>query len=49
MKFRNARVADIEEMKQLYVETIESVCKRDYDELQRSTWSAGIHNAVMAL
>ncbi|GAA3764938.1 GNAT family N-acetyltransferase [Flavobacterium ginsengiterrae] len=44
MIFRNATFSDLEEMQKLYVETIQSVCKNDYNEEQRKVWSSGINN-----
>lgn len=44
MIFRNAKFSDLEEMQKLYVETIQSVCKNDYNEEQRKVWSSGINN-----
>lgn len=34
MTFRNATIHDLEEMQQLYVDTIQSVCRQDYNQEQ---------------
>lgn len=44
MTFRNATISDLNEMQQLYIETIQSVCKKDYNEAQREAWISGVKN-----
>ncbi|MES2133032.1 MAG: GNAT family N-acetyltransferase [Bacteroidota bacterium] len=44
MIFRNATIADMEEMQSLYVNTIQTVCNKDYDTDQRNVWASGINN-----
>lgn len=44
MIFRKANLSDLKEMQQLYIETIQSVCKNDYNDEQRKVWSSGINN-----
>lgn len=44
MIFRKAFLLDVAEMQQLYIETIESVCKNDYNEEQIKVWSSGVNN-----
>ena len=44
MTFRNATLNDIDEMQQLYVDTIKTICKNDYDESQVDAWSSSTEN-----
>ena len=44
MNFRKATISDLAEMQQLYIETIQSVCKKDYNEAQREAWISGVKN-----
>ncbi|MBL0735689.1 GNAT family N-acetyltransferase [Flavobacterium sp. GN10] len=44
MTFRNAVISDLEEMQKLYVETIQSVCKNDYNPEQIEAWTYGVKN-----
>ncbi|WP_427872092.1 GNAT family N-acetyltransferase [Flavobacterium sp. MMS24-S5] len=44
MTFRNAAISDLNEMQQLYIETIQSVCKNDYNPEQIKAWTYGINN-----
>ena len=44
MTFRNAVISDLEEMQKLYIETIQSVCKNDYNAAQREAWISGVKN-----
>jgi len=44
MTFRNATISDLNEMQQLYIETIQSICKNDYNEAQREAWISGVKN-----
>ena len=44
MIFKKATISDLEEMQQLYVQTIQAVCKIDYNEEQRKVWSSGVNN-----
>jgi putative acetyltransferase len=44
MTFRNATISDLNEMQELYIETIQSVCKKDYNEAQREAWISGVKN-----
>ena len=44
MIFRVATNDDLTEMKQLFHETVESVCSNDYDAPQIKVWSASIQN-----
>lgn len=44
MIFRKATTLDLQEMQQLYVETIQSVCKNDYNPAQIEAWISGVKN-----
>lgn len=44
MNFRIAKQDDLAEMKQLFVDTIHSVCKDQYNESQLSAWSSSSQN-----
>ncbi|MCC9018338.1 MULTISPECIES: GNAT family N-acetyltransferase [Flavobacterium] len=44
MNFRKATISDLMEMQQLYTETIQSVCKNDYDPKQIEVWISGVQN-----
>ncbi|MBS7252743.1 GNAT family N-acetyltransferase [Flavobacterium branchiicola] len=44
MIFKKATISDLEEMQQLFVETIQSVCKNDYNPKQIEAWIYGVHN-----
>lgn len=42
--FRVARISDLPEMQKLYIETIQAVCKNDYNKEQLKVWSLGVEN-----
>jgi len=44
MTFRRALLSDLEEMQKLFVETIQSVCKNDYNPEQIKAWVSGVKN-----
>jgi len=44
MNFRIATITDISEMQDLYVNTIKSVCKKEYGALQIEAWISGANN-----
>ena len=44
MNFRKATVSDLNEMHQLYIETIQYICKNDYDTAQIEAWVSGVKN-----
>jgi putative acetyltransferase len=44
MNFRIATISDLQEMQQLYIETIQSVCKNDYNSAQIEAWISGVKN-----
>lgn len=44
MIFRTATNSDLPEMQKLYVETIQNVCKNDYNKEQIQVWSSGVEN-----
>lgn len=44
MNFKKATISDLAEMQQLYTETIQSVCKNDYDPKQIEVWISGVQN-----
>jgi putative acetyltransferase len=45
MNFRSAILEDLPEMKQLYVDTIRMVCRKDYTEEQVAVWSSSANQA----
>ncbi|KAF2340027.1 GNAT family N-acetyltransferase [Flavobacterium tistrianum] len=42
--FKKATISDLSEMQQLYMETIQSVCKNDYNTAQIEAWISGVKN-----
>lgn len=44
MNFRKATISDLPEMKELFVQTIQSVCKIDYNPDQINAWVSGAEN-----
>ena len=42
--FRNAILSDLNEIQELFVQTIESVCKNDYNSDQINVWISGVSN-----
>ncbi|MBW1654454.1 GNAT family N-acetyltransferase [Flavobacterium quisquiliarum] len=44
MIFKKATISDLNEMQQLYIETIKSVCKNDYNPEQIEAWIYGVNN-----
>lgn len=44
MNIRKAAISDLAEMQQLYIETIQSVCKNDYNTAQIEAWISGVKN-----
>ena len=45
MHFRKATIADVEEMKELFCQTIEFVCNKDYTAQQIEAWIATSNNS----
>lgn len=44
MFFRKATISDLKEMQKLYIETIQHVCKNDYNSAQIDVWISGAKN-----
>ena len=44
IKIRRATLDDLSAMQELYVETIRSTCKKDYDQAQIDVWTASVEN-----
>lgn len=44
INFRTAILSDMNELQQLYVDTIEHVCASEYNESERKVWASGINN-----
>lgn len=44
MIFKKGTLSDLGEMQQLYIETIQSVCKNDYNTAQIKAWISGVEN-----
>ncbi|MCI9846590.1 GNAT family N-acetyltransferase [Flavobacterium pectinovorum] len=44
MNFKKATISDLAEMQKLYIETIQSVCKNDYNPEQIEAWIYGVKN-----
>lgn len=41
---RKGQIDDLTEMQKLFVDTITTICKTDYDEQQIEVWTSGIEN-----
>ncbi len=44
INFRKATISDLDEMQELFVQTIQSVCKNDYNPEQINAWTSGAKN-----
>lgn len=44
MIFRTATLSDLKEMQELFIETIKSVCQKDYNPKQIEVWISGVSN-----
>jgi putative acetyltransferase len=44
MIFRNATILDLKEMQELYIDTIKTVCQKDYNPAQIEVWISGVSN-----
>lgn len=44
MIFRKANISDLNEMQELFVQTIQWVCKNDYNPDQINAWVSGVKN-----
>lgn len=44
MIFRTATLSDLKEMQELSIETIKSVCQKDYNPKQIEVWISGVKN-----
>lgn len=44
IKFRQAEFDDLEEMQKLFVETIKSTCRKDYNKIQIDAWITSVEN-----
>lgn len=44
MNIRKATISDLPEMQDLFVQTIQSVCKNDYNAEQIEAWTNGVNN-----
>ncbi|MET3027145.1 GNAT family N-acetyltransferase [Flavobacterium sp. UW10123] len=44
MIFKKATISDLPEMQELFVQTIRSVCKDDYNAAQIEVWTSGAEN-----
>ncbi len=44
MKIRQGLFSDMEEMQQLFADTVSCICKADYNETQINVWVSGIEN-----
>lgn len=42
--FNKAMPSDLDEMQELFVQTIESICKKDYNPAQIEAWISGVSN-----
>lgn len=42
MHFRKATISDLDEIQELFVQTIQSVCKNDYNPDQINAWVSGV-------
>ncbi|MDP3930224.1 MAG: GNAT family N-acetyltransferase [Bacteroidota bacterium] len=44
MTIRKVQIDDLEELQKLFVDTITTICKADYDEKQIEAWTSGVNN-----
>ncbi|WP_166920815.1 GNAT family N-acetyltransferase [Flavobacterium poyangense] len=44
MNFKKATLSDLKEMQELYVDTIRSVCQKEYNPQQIDVWISGVNN-----
>ncbi|MFN3852399.1 MAG: GNAT family N-acetyltransferase [Spirosomataceae bacterium] len=44
MLFRKGNTQDLEELQQLFVETVSEICRKDYTDEQIKVWVSGIEN-----
>jgi putative acetyltransferase len=44
LKFRQANLNDLEEMQELFVETIKNTCKNEYNKQQIDAWVSSVEN-----
>lgn len=44
MIFRTATISDLKEMQELFIDTIKSVCQKDYNPKQIEVWISGVSN-----
>lgn len=44
MRLRIAQLSDLDEMQELYVDTIKSVCNKDYNDEQIAVWTSTVEN-----
>ncbi len=44
LKFRQANLNDLEEIQELFVETIKSTCKNEYNKQQIDAWVSSVEN-----
>jgi len=44
MDLRKATISDLQEMQEMYIETIKWVCKNDYGPLQINAWVSGLND-----
>lgn len=44
LNLRSAKNSDLTEIQELFVNTVQSVCKEDYDSLQRKVWASSVEN-----
>lgn len=46
MQLKKARISDLQQMQELFVQTIETVCTEDYTEKQLKIWSSAASNTA---
>ncbi|MDA6071219.1 GNAT family N-acetyltransferase [Flavobacterium sp. AC] len=44
MDFKKATISDLKEMQEMYIETIQWICKNDYNPLQINAWVSGLND-----
>lgn len=44
MIFRTATLSDLKEMQELFIDTIKSICQKDYNSKQIEVWTSGVSN-----
>lgn len=44
ISFRTANASDLQEMQQLFVDTVTTICRKDYNDEQIQAWTSGVED-----